>query len=92
VSTGGKPTLLGMSKRGDIYTRTLLIHGARSIVRHALKRKDAHSLWIQRLHVAKGSNLTAVAVANKNARIAWRILTSNEVYDPALPHAALKIQ
>jgi transposase len=90
VTTGGKPTLLGISKRGDIYTRMLLIHGARALVHHALKKEDVHSLWIRKLHAAKGTNLTSVAVANKNARIAWRIMISNEVYDAALPHAALR--
>lgn len=92
VTTGGKPTLLGISKRGDTYTRMLLIHGARNVVRYALKKEDMHSLWIRKLHAAKGVNLTAVAVANKNTRIAWRIMTSDEVYNPELPHAAIKIQ
>jgi len=91
-STGGKPRLFGISKRGDVYTRTLLIHGARNVVRYALKKEDTHSLWIRKLHAVKGVNLTAVAVANKNARIAWRIMTSDEVYKPELPHAALTIQ
>lgn len=91
-STGGKTTLLGISKRGDTYTRMLLIHGARNVVRYALKKEDEHSLWIKKLHAVKGMNLTAVAVANKNARIAWRIMTSDEVYKPELPHAALIIQ
>lgn len=92
VSTGGKTTLVGISKRGDVYTRMLLIHGARNVVRYALKKEDEHSLWIRKLHAVKGMNLSAVAVANKNARIAWRIMTSREVYDPKLPHASLKIQ
>lgn len=92
ASTGGKTTLLGISKRGDTYTRTLLIHGARNVVRYALKKEDEHSLWIKKLHAAKGVNPTAVAVANKNARIAWRIMTSDKVYDPKLPHAPLIIQ
>ena len=91
-TTGGKPVLLGISKRGDVYTRTLLIHGARSVVRYALRKEDTHSLWIRQLHAAKGMNPSAVAVANKNARIAWRIMTSGEVYDAALPHAARTIQ
>jgi transposase len=94
-TTGGKPVLLGISKRGDTYTRTLLIHGARNVVRHAVNntnKEDAHSLWIRKLHAAKGTNPTAVAVANKNARIAWRILTSREVYDPQQPHAARTVQ
>jgi transposase len=92
ASTGGKPKLLGISKRGDVYTRTLLVHGARNVVRYALRKEDAHSLWIRRLHAEKGMNLTAVAVANKNARIAWRIMTSDEVYNPELPHAAWPVQ
>jgi transposase len=92
MSSGGKPTLLGISKRGDTYVRSLLIHGGRAVVRHALEKNDPHSLWIRKLHAAKGMNPTAVAVANKNARIAWRIMTSNEEYDPALPHAAFVIQ
>ena len=92
VSTGGKPTLLGISKRGDVYTRMLLIHGARNVVRWALEKEDTHSLWIRKLHAVKGMNPTAVAVANKNARIAWRIMTSSEVYDPTLPHAPKTIQ
>jgi transposase len=92
VSTGGKTILLGISKRGDVYTRMLLIHGARNVVRYALNKEDTHSLWIRKLYAVKGMNLTAVAVANKNARIAWRIMTSHEVYNPLLPHAAVTIQ
>lgn len=90
--TGGKQKLLGISKRGDTYVRTLLIQGAHSVVHHARKKNDIHSLWIRKLDAVKGMNLTAVAVANKNARIAWRLMTSNEEYNPALPHAALTIQ
>lgn len=92
VTTGGKPKLLNITKRGDVYVRSLLIHGARSVVQHALRKHDPHSLWIKKLHAAKGMNLTAVAVANKNARIAWRIMTSNAEYDPALPHADIFVQ
>lgn len=93
-TTGGKAHLLGISKRGDVYTRTLLIHGARNVVRYAVSKgkDDKHSLWIQKMHAAKEMNPTAVALANKNARIAWRILTSNEVYNPELSHAPMKIQ
>lgn len=93
-TTGGKPRLLGISKRGDVYTRTLLIHGARNVVRYAVSKgkEDKHSLWIRKMHAAKEINSTAVALANKNARIAWRVLTSNEVYKPELSHAPMKIQ
>jgi len=74
-STGGKPTLLGISKRGDTYIRTLLIHGGRSITRLAEQHQDKRSQWISRLEQRRGNNITAVAVANKNARIAWALLT-----------------
>jgi len=74
-STGGKPTLLGISKRGDTYIRTLLIHGGRSITRLAEKHQDKRSQWISRLEQRRGNNIAAVAVANKNARIAWVLLT-----------------
>ena len=74
-STGGKPTLLGISKRGDTYLRTLLIHGGRTVVRVAEKYQDKRNRWISQLDQRRGKNITAVAVANKNARIAWALLT-----------------
>jgi transposase len=67
-SSGGKPTLLGISKRGDVYLRTLLIHGARSILRH--KPSDWGTTLAKRRH----PNIAAVALANKNARIVWALL------------------
>jgi len=82
-STGGKPTLLGISKRGDAYLRTLLIHGGRAIVRVADKYQDKRSEWIGKLEQRRGNNITAVAVANKNARIAWAILTKQTTYQVA---------
>ena len=87
-SSGGKDKLLGISKKGNRYIRKLLIHGCRAVVQHANKRQDKHSLWVVSLHQRKGTALTAVALANKNARIAWKLLTSDEVkFDPNLPHA-----
>lgn len=85
VSTGGKTKLLGITKRRNVAARTLLVHGARAVVRAAVlkKKEDPYSLWIRRLHAKHGTNHTAVAVANKNARIAWHILTSNEEFDIA---------
>ena len=74
-STGGKPTLLGISKRGDAYLRTLLIHGGRSIVRVAEKYQDKRNKWIGQLEKRRGNNIAAVAVANKNARIVWALLS-----------------
>ena len=74
-STGGKPTLLGISKRGDAYLRSLLIHGGRSVVRVAEKHNDKRNHWINALEQRRGRNITAVAVANKNIRIAWALLS-----------------
>ena len=79
-STGGKPTLLGISKRGDTYLRTLLIHGGRSVVRVAHKHQDKRNQWIGEIKKRRGENISNVAVANKNARIAWALLTKKEDY------------
>jgi transposase len=72
-SSGGKPTLLGMSKRGDAYVRTLLIHGARSVIYRATQRADQSS-WLGRPINRRNKNIAAVALANKTARIAWALL------------------
>ena len=82
-STGGKECLLGMSKRGDRYLRTLLIHGARATVPHARRKTDARSRWIQRVEQRRGKNIAAVAIANENARMAWALLTSDTEYRKA---------
>lgn len=79
-STGGKPTLLGISKRGDSYLRTLLIHGGRSVVRVAHKHQDKRNQWIGEIKQRRGENISNVAVANKNARIAWALLTHKQDY------------
>jgi len=79
-STGGKPRLLGISKRGDTYLRTLLIHGARSVVHHAAHKSDPRSQWIQRLVADRGTNRAAVALANKNARVVWALLSKGDEY------------
>lgn len=82
-SSGGKERLLGISKRGDTYLRTLLIHGARSVVMHAKNKDDKRSLWINNLVQRRGVNRAAVAVANKNARIIWCLLAKGESYKKA---------
>lgn len=82
-TTGGKPRLLGISKRGDTYLRTLLIHGARSVVRHVATKSDPRSRWIQRLKAERGTNRAVVALANKNARIVWALLSKGDNYCPA---------
>ena len=71
---------MGISKRGDTYLRTLLIHGARAVVKAAAKKDDAQSRWINELVQRRNANIAAVAVANKNARTIWAILTRNEAY------------
>ena len=69
-STGGRQILLGISKRGDRYLRTLLIHGARSALLAAVRRADRRSRWALSVKDRRGSNVAAVALANKNARTA----------------------
>ena len=75
-SSGGKSVLLGISKRGDTYLRTLLIHGARAVIRFA-ENKPATN-WLNRLLERRSKNVAAVALANKNARIVWVLLTHEE--------------
>lgn len=72
-SSGGKERLFGISKRGDVYIRSLLIHGGRSVVQRAGKKSDYRSQWVSKLKERAGYNCTAVAVANKNARVAWAL-------------------
>jgi transposase len=79
-STGGQTRLLGISKRGDSYLRKLLIHGARATLRWARTKTDRRSQWIRGLLERRGWNRTAVAVANKNARIIWALLRRGGVY------------
>lgn len=80
-SSGNKQRLLGISKRGDIYLRTLLIHGARSAMLRVSKKTDAKSRWLQRLIERRGMNRACCALANKTARNIWIIMTSNQYYD-----------
>ncbi|ARD45401.1 IS110 family transposase [Colwellia sp. PAMC 21821] len=83
-STGGKATLLGISKRGNSYLRTLYIHGARAVLRHSENKTDRFSLWAQALKSRRGHNKACVAVANKIARMAWVIMAKGESYRPAI--------
>jgi transposase len=82
-SSGGKEVLLGISKRGDKYLRSLLIHGARSVVLHAKHKEDALSRWVNRVRERRGTNKAAVALANKLARRGWALLRHETVYRPA---------
>ena len=81
-SSGGKPRLLGLSKRGDRYLRTLLIHGARTVIQRCAAKTDARSRWLQDLKARAGVNKAACALANKNARIAWALLARGQTYRP----------
>jgi transposase len=82
-SSGDKQRLLGITKRGDPYLRTLLIHGARSIVFRSANKTDARSCWISEKTKKLGVTKACVAVANKNARIIWALLAKDEPYRPA---------
>lgn len=79
-STGGKSTLLGISKRGNAYLRTLYIHGARAVLRYSSGKTDRFSRWAQALLERRGHNKACVAVANKMARMAWVIMAKGETY------------
>jgi transposase len=81
-STGGKASLGRITKRGDAYLRVLLIQGARSAVMSAGKRSDRISQWLVQLKDRVGWQKAVVALANKNARILWAVLTRDAVFDP----------
>ena len=81
-SSGGKEKLLGISKRGDKYVRTLLIHGARSALRTAPGRTDRISRWALALAERSHANVAVTALANKTARVAWAMLRHGTNYEP----------
>ena len=80
-SSGGKPLLLGISKRGDAYLRTLMVHGARSVVRVAANKQTPTDAWTNELSTRRHMNVVSVARANKNARIAWALLAHKRDYN-----------
>lgn len=82
-SSGGKEILTGISKRGNRYLRTLLVHGARAAVRTAGRKSDRRSRWVQALGGRQHANVTAVALANRNARTMWALLQTGECYQTA---------
>ena len=81
-SSGGKDRLLGISKRGDAYLRSILIHGARSVIRTAKLKDDRLSQWVTSLAERRHPNVAAMALANKTARIAWAMLRNGTDYEP----------
>ena len=81
-SSGGKDRILGISKRGDAHLRSILIHGARSVIRTAKAKDDRLSQWVTSLAERRHPNVAAVALANKTARIAWAMLRNGTDYEP----------
>jgi transposase len=81
-SSGGKERLGSISKRGDAYLRTLLIHGARSVINACRDKTDRKSRWIKGLMMRRNKNIATVALANKNARTLWALLSRGEGYQP----------
>jgi transposase len=81
-SSGGKERLLGISKRGDPYLRSILIHGARSAAAAAKNKDDRLSRWVTELAQRRHLNVAAVALANKTVRMAWAMMRNEADYDP----------
>jgi len=81
-SSGGKEHLLSISKRGNSYLRSILIHGARSAVAHAKHKDDRLSRWVTDLATRRHLNIAAVALANKTVRMAWAMMRYEVDYDP----------
>ena len=88
-SSGGREQLGQITRQGDGYLRTLLVHGARSYLRVVDKKTDAKSDWARRLKERRHVNVAAVALAAKHARIAWAILAHGTEYRPAGPQSAV---
>jgi transposase len=78
--TGGNVKLGGISKRGDVYLRTMLIHGARAVIAHMERKPDHADAWLKKLIARRNKNIAAVALAAKNARIAWALLAHERSY------------
>jgi len=89
LGVGSSPTLQRRhgapgpdQQAGDTYLRTLLVHGARAVLRHYQDKADRRSQWLQRLLCRRNANIATVALANKNARIVWAILSRGDRYQP----------
>lgn len=78
--TGGKVKLGRISKRGDVYLRTLLIHGARAVIAQFERKPDQAEGWLKKLLARRNKNIAAVALAARNARIAWALLAHERTY------------
>ena len=75
--------MMGISKRGSQHLRSLLVHGARAVVRTAPNKHDPQNQWVNNLRERRGFNRATVAVANKTARIIWAVLRTGELYRAA---------
>lgn len=82
-SSGGRERMLGISKRGNVYLRTLLIHGARSITTHPGSCPTRLHQWVEQLRGRRHANVAVVALANKMARIVWAVMARDEPHAPA---------
>lgn len=82
-SSGDRTVLMGISKRGSQHLRSLLVHGARAVVRTCANKTDPLNQWVNQLRERRGFNRATVAVANKNARIIWAVLRTGEPYRAA---------
>lgn len=80
-SSGGKTVLQGITKNGNRELRTLLIHGARAVLRFAEKRSDHLGQWLRNLIPRRGKHKAVVALANKLARIAWKVVHSGCAFE-----------
>jgi len=83
-STGGRARLGHITKRGDVYLRTLVIHGARAVLRQAQKRPAAADTWPMQVMRRRNMNIATVALAHKNVRTIWALLAKEQRFDPAL--------
>lgn len=88
-SSGDRQLLLGLTKKGDRNLKQLIIHGARLVVSHAVKKEDKRSNWINKLATKKHANIVATAVGNRTARIAWSVLQSCKPFDSNFGYAEI---
>lgn len=90
-SSGGKERLSGISKRGNRTLRTLLTHGARTVLRYVEQHDDPRSEWIKSVKERRGYNKASCALANKTARVIWAMLTKGEAYKPSVKIEAVEV-
>lgn len=82
-SSGNKQRLGRISKRGDKYLRKLLVHGARTVLRWRVAKKETRTIWLEGMLRRRPTNVVLVAMANKTARVVWALLNKNETWQPS---------